>query len=200
MRYLVLVFMVLLASFAPSVGQEALKTKKGEKISDDERAFLRKGFNLPDSAPVTEIKAKTLALNAAVPLKISLESILDSKVRESVANWITEWNQKEADEYGKIEITPDSLQADVTVVRYLRELPQTADPALIAMATYKDSEGKVQRLKPTYTYLLVRKPDSLSILWRKVYLTFPEGYEVSARLLANELKKLMKERAKVGKS
>lgn len=200
MRYLVLVFMVLLASFAPSMGQEAFKTKKGEKISDDERAFLRKGFNLPDSAPVTEIKAKTLALNAAAPLKISLESILDSKVRESVANWVTEWNQKEADKYGKIEIVPDSLQADVTVVRYLRELHPTADSRLIAYATYKDSEGKVQRLKPAYTYLLVRKSDSLSILWRKVYLTFPGGYEVSARLLADELKKLMKEHAKVRKS
>jgi len=43
---------------------------------------------------------------------------------------------------------------------------------------------------------MVRKADSLAILWRKVDLTYKEEHEFSAQLLADQLKKLMKDRAK----
>jgi hypothetical protein len=38
--------------------------------------------------------------------------------------------------------------------------------------------------------------DALEILWRKVDLTYQEEHELSARLWAKQLKKLMKERSK----
>jgi hypothetical protein len=84
---------------------------KLEKMNDEERAVLRKGFKLPDSATITEVKSKSFP--SGVPLKICLETILDPNVRQDVTNWIAEWNQKEADKYGKLDIDSDSLKADV---------------------------------------------------------------------------------------
>lgn len=197
MRHLVLALTVLLASLTPAMGQGGFVIHKLKKISDEERALLRNGFNLPDSAPITEVKAKALAVSPAAAMKINLESVVDSKVREGVANWVAEWNQKEANKYGRIEIVPDSLKADVTVVRYLRALPPT-DP--ISVMAWTDPKGKVHRLIPVYSYLMVRKADGLDILWRKVDLTYQEEYEFSVKLLRDELKNLMKERAKARKS
>ena len=196
MRYLIFAFILVIVAFIPAMSQGGFLISKLEKISDDERNFLRKGFKLPDSAPITEIKAKTLTANSNAVLKINLESILDPKVQEGVANWVAEWNLKEADKHGKIDIVPDNLQADVTVVRYLRPLPNT-DP--ISAMTWTDPKGKVHRLIPVYSYFIVRKSDGLDILWRKADLTLQDEYEFSAKLLTSELKKLMKERAKARK-
>ena len=196
MRQFLLAFMMVLVTFMPMVSQGGFVISKLEKISDDERALLRNGFKLPDSAPVIELKAKTLAVNVAGPLKLNLESIIDTKVRDSLANWVAEWNEKEADKYEKIEVVPDSLDADVTAVRYLRALPPT-DP--ISAMTWRDPKGKLHSLIPVYSYLMVRKSDRLDIWWRKVDLTYQEEYEFSAKLLANQLKKLMKDRARVHK-
>jgi hypothetical protein len=162
-----------------------------EKINDDERAVLRKGFNLPDSATITEVKGKSFPSDA--PLKVCVETILDPNVRQDVINWIAEWNQKEAGKYGKLDIESDSLHADVSLLRYLHALPPT-DP--ISAMTWADPKGKVHRLIPVYSYLTIRKPDVLEILWRKVDLTYQEEHEFSAKLLTDQLRKLMKERAK----
>jgi hypothetical protein len=127
---------------------------------------------------------------------VCIETILDTNVRQDVSNWIAEWNQKEADKYGKLEIVSDSLQADVSMLRYLRPLPPT-DP--ISAMTWTGPKGKAHRLIPVYSYLMVHKSDGLEILWRKVDLTYQEEHEFSAKLLANQLKKLMQERAKAKK-
>lgn len=197
MYYMILTLTLMLLTFAPAMGQGGFVLHSLKKISDDERAFLRKGFNLPDSASITEIKSTAFGANASSSLKVNLESIIDPKVRETVTNWVSEWNQKEADKLGKIEIVPGSQQADVTLVRYLRALPAT-DP--ISGLTWTDPKGKVHGLVPVYSYLMVLKLDGLDILWRKVDLTYREEHEASAKLLANELKKLMKQRAKSQKS
>ncbi len=173
------------------LAQGGFVINKLEKINDEERALLRKGFKLPDSATITEVKGKSFP--SGVPLRVCVDTILDTNVRQNVINWITEWNQKEADKFGKIDIEPDSLQADVSVLRYLHALPPT-DP--ISAMTWTDPKGKLQKLIPVYSYLMVRKADGLEILWRKVDLTYQEEHEFSAKLLTDQLKKLMKERSK----
>ena len=163
-----------------------------EKINDEERAVLRKGLKLPDAATVTEVKDKTFP--PAVPLKVRIDTILDPRVRELVRDWINEWNLKEAEKYGKLEVVPDPLQADVSVLRY-SHLPAIGILSK-AVLTCTDPNGKVQRLIPIYSYLIVEKSDGLEILWRKVYLTYQEEHEFAAQLLTDQLKKLMKDRAK----
>jgi hypothetical protein len=128
-----------------------------------------------------------------VPLKVCVETILDLTVRQDVTNWIAEWNQKEADKYGKLDIEPDSIQADVSLLRYLHSLPAT-DP--ISRMTWTDPKGKVHPLIPVYSYVMIRKANALEILWRKVDLTYKEEHESSAKLLTDQLKKIMKERAR----
>jgi len=173
------------------LAQGGFVINKLEKINDEERTVLRKGFNLPDSIAINEVKEKSFTPGG--PVKACIETILDQNVRQEVANWIVEWNQKEADKYGKLTIESDSMQADLSVLRYLRSLPAT-DP--ISAMTWTDPKGKVHRLIPVYSYLMVRKQDALEILWRKVDLTYQEEHESSAKLLTDQLKKLMKERAK----
>jgi hypothetical protein len=82
-------------------------------MNDEERAVLRKGFKLPDTATISEVKNKTFPL--AGPLKVHIETILDPRVRELVTDGINEWNQKEAEKYGRLDVAPDRLQADVSV-------------------------------------------------------------------------------------
>jgi len=163
-----------------------------EKISDEERALLRKGFKLPDAATISEVKNKTFP--SAAPLKVRVETIFDPTIRQLVTDWINEWNQKEAQKYGKLGVAPDGLQADISVLRY-SHLPATGLIGKLGL-TCTDPNGKVQRLIPIYSYLIVERSDGLEILWRKVYLTYEEEHEFAARLLTDRLKKLMKERAK----
>jgi len=173
------------------LAQGGFVINKLEKINDDERAVLRKGFKLSDSAIITEAKGKSLPSDA--PLKVCFETILDPNVRQDIINWIAEWNQKDAAKYGKLDIESDSLQAHVSLLRYLHPLPPT-DP--VSAMTWTDPKGKIHRLIPVYSYLIIRKPNALEILWRKVDLTYQEEHEFSAKLLIDQLKKLMKERAK----
>lgn len=194
MRYLTFAIALVFVAYVPAMGQGGFTIDKLKKINDDERAFLRKGFNLQDSARITLDESK--ALPAGTSLKVCVENIVDPKVRESFTAWVTEWNNKEVAKYGALEIVPDSTQADVTILRYLRPLP-SSDP--INAMTYTDPKGKTHRLIPVYSYFLVRRTDSLEILWRKVDLTYPEEAEVSTKLLANELKKRLKDRTKTQK-
>jgi hypothetical protein len=189
-RLAILVFVTLILCTSV-LAQGGFVINKLEKINDDERAVLRKGFKLSDSATITEVKGKPFPPDA--PLKVCVETILDPNVRHDVTNWIAEWNQKDAAKYGKLDIEPDSLQAHVSLLRYLHPLPPT-DP--ISAMTWTDPKGKIHRLIPVYSYLMVRKPDALEILWRKVDLTYQEEHEFSAKLLIDQLKKLMKEPAK----
>ena len=173
------------------MAQSGFVIGKLEKINDEERALLRKGFKMPETASIIVVKDKTFT--TGVPLKICLETILDPQVREDLTSWIAEWNKKEADKYGTFEIVSDSLQSDISVLRYLHPLP-SSDP--ISAMFLDDPKGKRHSLIPVYSYLMVRKADSLEILWRKVDLTYKEEHEFSAKLLSDQLKKLMKDRAK----
>jgi len=125
------------------------------------------------------------------PLKVRVETIFDPTIRQLVTDWINEWNQKEAQKYGKLGVAPDGLQADISVLRY-SHLPATGLIGKLGL-TCTDPNGKVQRLIPIYSYLIVERSDGLEILWRKVYLTYEEEHEFAARLLTDRLKKLMKE-------
>ncbi|MEO7672547.1 MAG: hypothetical protein ABIU09_00540 [Pyrinomonadaceae bacterium] len=184
---------LLLLTCSAAKAQSGFTIGSLKKISDDERSFLRKGFKLNDSAKIFETRSGLPKVPSANIVKINLESILDPKVREIVSNWTSEWNQKDAGKYGAIEMVKDGLQADITVVRYLRPLP-TSDP--VSAMTWTDPKGKVHRLLPVYSYLIVCKPDSLQILWRKVDLTYQEEFESSAKVLVNTLKRLIRERNK----
>jgi len=174
-----------------ALGQSGFVNQNLGKMNDEERAVLRKGFKLPDSATITEVKKRSFAPGA--PLKLCLETILDPDVRQDVANWIAEWNQKEPDQSRRLEIVADSLQADVSVLRYVRPPPPNS---LISKLVFTDPQGNSQAPLLAYSYLMVRKSDALEILWRKVSGTYQGEHKLSAKVLANELKDLMKERGK----
>ncbi len=193
MHKTIVVFALLLLTCSVAKAQSGFTIGSLKKISDDERSFLRRGFKLIDSAKILETRSGLPKVPSPSIVKINLESILDPKVRETVSNWTSEWNRKDAIKYGAIEMVKDGLQADITVVRYLRPLP-ASDP--VSAMTWTDPKGKVHRLLPVYSYLIVCKPDSLEILWRKVDLTYQEEFESSAKVLADTLKKLIKERNK----
>jgi hypothetical protein len=190
-RLTTLLFVIFILC-TPVSAQCRLVATSLEKINDEERGLLRKSFKLPDAATISEVKDKTFP--PAAPLKVRIETIFDPTVRQLVTDWINEWNQKEAEKYGKLDIAPDRLQADVSVLRYSHR-PATGLMGKVVL-TCTDPNGKVQRLIPIYSYLIVEKSEGLEILWRKAYLTYQEEHEFAARLLTDQLKKLMKHRAK----
>ena len=192
LRQFLIVFLFLF-TFDSVPAQSGFSIASLQKLSDDERSFLRKGFKLGDSSAVEETKSGLRFTPSSTPLKVNLESILDPNVRKVVFDWIGEWNLKDASKYGTIEIVTDGLNADVTLVRYLRSLPST-DP--ISAMTWTDPKGKTHRLIPVYSYLMVCKANSLEILWRKVDLTYSEEFESSGKVLANALKSVIKGRNK----
>jgi hypothetical protein len=190
-QFLILLFLLFTSNSV--LAQSGFSIASLQQLNDDERAFLRKGFKLDDSSTVEVTKSALRSTLVSTALKVNLESILDPNVRKVVLEWIGEWNQKDASKYGPIEIVTDCLHADVTLVRYLRSLPST-DP--ISAMTWTDQKGKTHRLIPVYSYLMMCKPNSLEILWRKVDLTYSEEYESSGKVLANALKSVVKARTK----
>jgi len=183
-------------SCAPVAAQCRLTSSSLEKMNDEESTLLLRAFKLPETATISEVKVKIFPSD--VPVKVNLETIYDPPVRQLVKDWITEWNQKEGEKYGKLDIAPDSLGADVSVVRY-SQVPATGILSKLVskggLACF-DSNGNQQILVPIYSYLIVQKSDGLEILWRKAYLTYLEEREFMPKLLTDQLKKLMKNRAK----
>jgi hypothetical protein len=59
MRKLIWSFSLMLILCMSAMGQGGFIINKLEKINDEERGVLRKGFNLPDSATITEVKSKS---------------------------------------------------------------------------------------------------------------------------------------------
>ncbi len=53
MRHLTFLILIVLVACVPAMGQGGFTIDKLKKINDDERAFLRKGFTLQDSAAIT---------------------------------------------------------------------------------------------------------------------------------------------------
>jgi len=151
-------------------------------------AELTKLRQLLDVQSSTEIVPSTASLPANSPIRVFLAVGPDPKIQNTFTNRIAEWNKKDGLKYGRVELVSNLSDADVILARYevrLNDMP--APPSSMPLVAMR-----------SYSYLIVRKPDKLEMLWRRVI----EGYsDVSDKnrigdVLRSEFFKRMKARRK----
>lgn len=155
-------------------------------IPAEEESVLRYGFGVAKSIPIVIAKEEFVPSNSL--LKVCVSTIVDDKVRESLVGWVEEWNSKDSAKRGRIEIAPDSVSADITLVRYMR--PDKAWGSVSRGA-------EKRRIIPAYSYLVTREPNKIKVLWHDVSLSYQGEYEHSAKTLAKQVEKIARRQNRV---
>lgn len=165
------------------------KVSRIDFLGKDEYVRLRSQLNVEPSTVVAHAEKDDLP--ARSPLKVYL-AIAYGDVHQHLVAWINKWNTKNGDLYGKLEFVSDLEQADILIV-----VARGADtnflilPAMVSGVEGEWSHGT--------SYLVVKDPGSLKVLWTSVAPVFRgSNREVSPKtndLVIAELEKRMKARA-----
>jgi hypothetical protein len=144
---------------------------------------LRELLQLSDS---TEIVPSTSPLPTTSPIRVFVVVGTNPKTQKTFAKQFADWNQKDGSKYGTVEQVLNLTDADVILVRHDVRLPGPPPSYSLPLVPIR-----------SYSYLIVRKPDRLEMLWRTVF----EGYsDVTAEsfggAVRREFFKRMKSRPK----
>ncbi len=175
MRVLAFAFALLLVTYNCTSAQSV----------DAEIARLREILNVPPSTPIVPSKSP---LPEVSPIKVFIAVGQDQKIHNAFTKRMNEWSKKDGLKYGVIEIVSNVSDADVILARYAVRLNDVSPPSYTAPLIPMRS----------YSYLIIRKPDKLEMLWRMVL----EGYydvtdtERVGDVLRKEFFKRMKARSK----
>jgi hypothetical protein len=183
--------MLLLAAAPP------LRAQATRKELDALRAHLE----LPaatDLGPATEV-----ALPGARPLRVRLAFGLDLRARENVAGWIAEWNRKDGQRLGTVEVVAEG-PADVVLARYTdREKVRTRSTTAPDMGPGGPGRTRTTRTRveldvvPVWTYVVdSRGAERWSVLWRQTGFTTLKETGGSGRESWDGLRDLLKQRGR----
>ena len=180
-----LVVFVAVVLFASAFNVSAQFTK-------DEIANLKKQTNISSKETVRYSK------DARLTSDDSLKIFLAVKRRGSEAEWfeksIAEWNQKEGDQYGKLEIVDDIREADAILVQFVATNVKRVEEKSIGIGNVPrgqtqpkirvKSETQYKTLKlPVYSYLMKRDADSWTIIYGNAETSLPdEQFSISPDL------------------
>lgn len=142
-------------------------------IGKDDFTRLREQLNVSPSVSVTLAESKDFP--AGNPLKIYL-AIEDSKVSESLVDWVSKWNKDNSIKYGTLEVVSEMAKADVYVARY------------------RGSRAIVEIMPTVTVFLVVPKNTDLEVIWRQVLAINPD--QDSSTAIEKEIEKRMKGRKK----
>lgn len=177
-------------------GQEKkiYKISRIDYLGKDEYARLRNQLNLDPS--VTFAHAETDELPATSPLKVYLASAYKN-VHEYFVESINEWNQKNGNSYGRLEVVSDLEQADVSVV-VARESDTMV--AVIPAGSVDGTRNSKSGWYEATSYLVVKDSGGLKVLWtRIVHVLMYSDLDASPRsfeVVMAELGKRMKARSR----
>ncbi len=141
---------------------------------------LLERLNLPRSTPIEAVKTESLPKTTS--LKVYLYTGGSVKVERAFRREIEEWNTKDSQRYGRLEIVGDLTQAELILARYVE----------FASAV----EAWPIRLAPGYSYLVLLKPDGLKVIYRFADLVSAYDDAPPRCLACERLFKLMKTGAK----
>ena len=136
----------------------ALAASATAQSVDTEMAMLRETLKVPDS---NQIVPSTAPLPPISPMHVFVVVGTDPKTQKAFAKQFADWNQKNGSKYGTVEQVRNLSDAEVVLVRHdvrLNGPPPSYSLPLVPIRSY--------------SYLIVRRPDKLEILWRTVF----EGY------------------------
>lgn len=145
---------------------------------------LRKEVGLPASVSIND---NDVSFPQATPIKIYLAIKYDKKSAREFKEWVTEWNQTKAAEFGEIQIVNNINDADIAAVQYQFGVGKVVREDSIEFRTgnipREDERDRIERNNrivlssignskvraeksakiltlPLYSYLIVRGEDS----------------------------------------
>jgi hypothetical protein len=192
MRFRFLALLTISIFCFPVAGLAQKKKFRLEEMrdfSETEAAVLRRSLGLPQSFPVTLVKTKIAP--PGDPLKIHIRTIFPDDVRREFSKWVKNWNKKDASKYGALEVALWESQAELILVQY--KFPMDSETFNEGIRT---SEILISNPDPIYTYIILRKPDSLEIMWRNFAWTNLLNPSALSLKMESALSGLLKERAK----
>lgn len=190
--------------FVIAVASLAAMSVTASGQSDEELARLREGINVPAATVV--ISSRAAKLPAGNTLKVYLAVGRDGKPNSRIANWIDKWNQDEGRRFGRLEVVSDLSQADVIAARHVVRgdasvrrrssigIASARNPDTDRISTGPSITTGQYLHRPLYSYLIVRTPDALAVVYRHVDRGHPNDRADPDGRLIDELKKKMKAR------
>lgn len=173
------------------------KISRIDYLGTDEYARLRNQLNVDPS--IAFAHADTDVLPATSPLKIYLASAYNN-VHEYFVQSINEWNQKNGNSYGELEVVSDLKQADISVV-----VAREADTMVMVfpVGIIDGTNNSKSAWYQATSYLVVKDSGGFKVLWTRIVPVLvnsdsdasPKPFEV----VMAELGKRMKARSRNAK-
>jgi hypothetical protein len=174
----------------------------GAQTTRREIDALRAHLELP--ARVRLKPAADLSLPPVRPLRVRLAFGLDLKARDNVARWIDEWNRKDGQRLGTLELVEEET-ADLVLARYTERdkvrTRTTTGPDLGTSGPAGSRSTPRSRFEldvvPVYAYVVdSRQPAEWTVVWRYTGFTALAENGGSGRELWDGLRELLKKRGK----
>ena len=165
----VFLFLAVQTGFAQLNDEEITNLRKQVKISDTDtiRVNQREGFSSVDT------------------LKVFLTIERNGSVKKYFEKWIKEWNEKDGDQYGKLEQVNDISKADIVLSQFVSNKVKRVSEAGIRAGKYPTpgqpkvnanvgtGVGYASLKLPVYSYLIKRQNGIWTILYGGVETSIP---------------------------
>jgi len=163
-----------------------------EVLGEDEFSRLRNQLKISKSVAIAHVE-NGADLPATSPLKVYL-AIAYNDAHQDLVEWIDNWNRKNGDSYGKLEIVPDLEQADTLIV-----VAQGSDTGMEFATLAPDGRSIESVWSRATAYLIVKDAERFKVLWTRgatVHRT-PNSADSfrTTELVTAEIEKRMKARA-----
>ena len=163
-----------------------------EVLGEDEFSRLRNQLKISKSVAIAHVE-NGADLPATSPLKVYL-AIAYNDAHQDLVEWIDNWNRKNGDSYGKLEIVPDLEQADTLIV-----VAQGSDTGMEFATLARDGRSIESVWSRATAYLVLKDAERLKVLWTRgatVHRT-PNSADSfrTTELVTAEIEKRMKARA-----
>jgi hypothetical protein len=169
----------------------------------EETAEIKEHLNLPLKTIMTFDEAA--ALSGAEEIRVYIETDGNRKLAKRFSKWVKKWNEKEADDYGKLKIVEDIAEADVILVRYKKRefkpyqrttvgIGDRVDPVTMGRSSKPTVKNNLYIPYPKYSFLIVRESDEFRIIYRDKDESHIRDNNNPDRDLFDELKEKMKSR------
>lgn len=179
------------------------------QTADEEASRIREQLGVDSSTPIA--LATTSTLPQANPLKVYLAFGLAMDIRDRMLERITDWNKKQGEKYGLIEVASDVRSADVILVHYsLRDNAQNVthttvgsgtvyDPKTGGMITRPVSRTQTVTYIPGYSYIVRPTSNGFEIIWRYLGRSIEHDRRLPGQTMRDHFFDLLKARSKTTK-
>ncbi len=195
----VCLFLLVLGTL-PAIGM-------AQDIAEIERLKAHLGI----SADATITLAAIPALPSGNPLRVYINTGLDTRVRDKFIEGVTKWNAKDGKKYGRIALVGNPKDTQILLVRYIARDNVSEESGVGSQLRFEsDGKGNVvsrnvpvtytEKTAPVYSYILATTSEGVEIVHRFLdianlaYADRAGGLEI-----LNTLQRMLKERGGAGK-